>query len=208
MIPFSAEVFFASLEDYNATIWPRQILFLTLGLACIWFTLNPTPRRGQMTGLILAAAWFHTGVTYHFGYFAELNFWDYLIGGVYLMQAVLLLIWLWRGKFSAPRYSPLSAALISSGLLLMPLIVFVFGRSITETGWFGTAPVPTLVVTAGALVYAAPRSLVLWLLPALASVAALVPAVSLPLYEDVFAGLVLAVFLWLLTSANKNRDDA
>ena len=87
----------------------------------------------------------------------------------------------------------------------MPNSVFLFGRGFTETGWFGCAPVPTIVFTAGALMFAAPGSFALWLLPVVLSLAALVPALGVPAYEDLLAALVPLVMIYLIATHWKNN---
>ena len=76
MIPFSPEVYFASLADYNQSIWPRQLVFLCLGLMLLKLAVRPKAFSGKASALILFAAWAHVGFAYHLNYFSDLNFWD------------------------------------------------------------------------------------------------------------------------------------
>ncbi len=48
MLPFTAEVLYSVLEQYNRAIWPAQIVAAGLGLAAVVSVLRPFPGSGRL----------------------------------------------------------------------------------------------------------------------------------------------------------------
>ena len=186
MIPFSSEVFFAELAHYNLVVWPAQILALALGLAVVGTTLKPLLTSGRFVAAVLGAAWLFCGLVYHLGHLALLNFWDYPIGVLFVLQGCLIL-WagLVKGRLSPQQTSHRSAgvAIMAFALIGHPAIALAIGRPLTEIAVFGAAPTPTLLFTFGALLASGPVP-ALWILPCLLTVPAGVFAFLLPVPED------------------------
>ncbi len=207
MVPLSLEVFLGTLEDFNRMIRPMQALAAAFGLVALWVLLNPQQLSSRLLGLILASSWAATGLFYHLGTFAELNFWDYPIGLIFLLQAMLLF---WLGAVSN-RFVIIPSGSIRHriGLLLgfyaltgAPLIGLAMGRNWAEIGYFATSPGPTIVFSIGALLMLSGRNLaLLWILPLLAAVPVTILGSSLGLVDDmaVLPIAVAALFLHLRT---------
>lgn len=191
MIPLSPEVYFASLADYNQQVLLAVFAFLTAGAVTILATIWRFEHWFKLASVVLAAAWLHLGWAYHLGYFAELNFWDYPIGVLCLVQAALLLgfgaVW---GKGEQPERMSLGGIVMRLALIGLPLIGWMTGRPWEELGAFGTAPGPTLLFTAAVLLSAKGLSRVLWIIPVLLSVPALIMAFSMPVWQDLLVVLV------------------
>lgn len=211
MIPLSLEVFLGTLEDFNRMVRPMQALAVAFGLVALWVLVRPQHVSGRLLGTILACSWGATGIFYHLGTFAELNFWDYPIGWAFIAQGVLLF---WAGpvanKMSLENRAPLRRL---TGLVLCvyalagaPLLALVLGRDWAQAGYFALSPGPTIVFTLGALLMLNPRGVwFLWGLPLLMSIPVTVLGSSLQLWEDamVLPLAVLAVVLFI----GGNRAD-
>lgn len=163
MIPYSTEVFVAVLAEYNEVIWPLQILAFLLGafvLIAIW---RPIRHGALIVNCTLSIVWAWTGAVYHLKHFVEIDFWAYVFGTALLAQAALLI---WSGLVrrslivdgTAGANRPVGTAVVLLGLVLYPLLSLLLGREGFETGYFGTAPAPTVLFTLGVLFCAAPRA--------------------------------------------------
>lgn len=191
MIPYSAEVFFAILAEYNLSVWPAQLVALILGLAAVGLIVWAPQRARLFVTLVLVAAWGWTGVVYHLGEFAAIDFWAYGFSAVFVLQG-LLLSWagLIRGRlrFEAGRdaVSMTGAAVMVLALVAHPLLALALGRDLTEAAYMGVAPGPCVVFTLGVLVTARPAApLYLFVLPLCWCVIAGAVAVQLGIYEDI-----------------------
>jgi hypothetical protein len=204
VIPYSTEVFFAILSEYNRSVWPAQLLPLALGLAAIVFAVRAPARADRPLAVLLATAWGWTALAYHLGEFAAIDFWAYGFSAAFAVQSVLL-VWagLVRRRIS---FGPLHGAAQWTGLALMvlglwahPAVAMLLGREISETACFGVAPGPTVVFTLGILVLARPRApYYLIVIPLLGCVLAGAVAMELGIYQDyvlIVAGLAAAGML-------------
>ena len=80
----------------------------------------------------------------------------------------------------------------------LPVLGLLLGRPLTELTLFGIAPVPTILFTAGYLVQTRGWLKILWAIPLLMSVAALVLAYSFSIPED-FVLLSLPILFFAST---------
>ena len=199
MVPLSLEVFLGTLEDFNRTIRPMQMLAAAFGLVALWVAFRPQQLSSRLLGLILASSWAATGLFYHLNTFAELNFWDYPIGLIFLVQAVIVF---WSGAIASRFTFGLSAgAGHHFGLILgfyalagAPLLGMAAGRNWAEVGYFATSPGPTILFTVAVLLMLSGRSLIgLWVLPVLAAVPVSILGSSLFLLEDATVLPIVAI---------------
>lgn len=206
MIPYSAEVFFAILAEYNLSIWPVQAVAILLGLAAAGLCAIRRERSGRPLWLLLAAAWCWCGLVYELGEFAAINFWAYGFAGAFVFQGLLFL---WAGvRHRGPRPDAGRGAVAWMGVAIMivalaahPLLAAGLGRDLTEASYFATAPGPTVLFTLGALLHLRPAApLYLFVLPVLWCVIAGGVAVELGIREDLLLPLagVLTIALLLL----------
>ena len=70
MLAFTPEVFLSLFEQYNAAIWPAQVVAYVLGLLAVFLTLRPGRGTGRLIAAILAGFWLWIGVAYHLMFFA------------------------------------------------------------------------------------------------------------------------------------------
>ncbi len=157
MIPFSADVFFNFLAQYNAAIWPAQLVASFMALAAVRLVIWPLQNSGRIIAAILAFLWIWTGAVYHLNFFALINFWDLGFGVLFLLQGLLFL---WSGVIrnrldpaqKAPKaVSRAGLIALAAALVVYPLLAVGFGRGLAEIAWVGTSPTPTLLLTLGLL---------------------------------------------------------
>lgn len=203
MVPLSLEVFLGTLDDFNRTIRPMQMLAAAFGLVALWVAFRPQQLSSRMLGLILASSWASTGLFYHLSTFAELNFWDYPIGLLFLIQALVVF---WSGAI-ASRFTvgPSAGAAHHFGLILgfyalagAPLMGMASGRNWAEVGYFAISPGPTILFTVAVLLMLSGRSLMgLWVLPVLAAIPVSILGSSLLLLEDATVLPIVAIALFV-----------
>lgn len=209
MIPFSDEVFFSFLAQYNAAIWPSQIVASFLALTAIYLALKPTRHSGRIIAVILAVLWLWTGAVYHLSFFARINFWDLGFGVLFLIQG-LLMVWsgVVRNRLDPAQKPPRAAhfaglACLAVSLVFYPLISAVFGRALAEIAWVGTSPTPTIILTIGLLCLCGARRLLgLSIIPFLLCLTGNLVAYLLPLPQD---WLLLPVALALILAFPAKR---
>ncbi len=211
MIPYSAEVFFAILAEYNSSIWPAQAVALLLGVTAVFLVARFPARAGRPVAALLAGAWGWTGLVYFLAEFSEIDFWAYGFGAAFVLQG---LGFVWAGLIrrrlrfgSEPNQTVWSGAgLVALGLLGYPLLVAALGRDLLETGAFGVAPGPTVIFTLGVLLAARPAApLYLFAVPLIWCVIAGGVAIQLGIHEEltVAAAGVAAIIVLMVSRARR-----
>ena len=171
MLPFTREAFLALFASYNAAVWPAQLVAYGAGVAAL-VTLVPRTGRATSARLVLgalAAMWLWTGVSYHWLFFAEINPAAFGFGGLFVAEALALLVLAVRNRVAFELRFDLAGS-AGAGLIFYALIVYP-SISLAEGGWaqspaFGITPCPVTLFTLGFLLLAAPRPpLWAWIIP-------------------------------------------
>ncbi len=212
MLPYTAEVLYSVLEQYNRAIWPAQIVAAGLGLAAVVSTLRPFPGSGRLVGALLAAAWAWIGVAYYLMHMAAIDFTAPALGVLFIIQGALLA---WTGTlrgrlawgFRADAFGWTGLGLVVFAMAAYPLMAWLAGHGWPRAPMFGVAPCPTAVFTIGMLLLAHGRTpLHLVAIPVLGSLYCGTAAWLLKLPEDLAVPLAgvggLGLILW------KNRQSA
>jgi hypothetical protein len=205
MLPFTAEILFASFEQYNRALWPLLILAPALALAAVVLALRPVRHGARAIGALLALAWLWVGIGYHLLHFATLDFAAPVYGALFVLQGVLLV---WTGVvrdrlvfgFGADLFGWCGLALALAAIA-WPLADGLIGHDWTSVRVAGLAPGPTAVFTLGLLLLTAGRApLHLALIPLLWTLVAGARAWILAIPQDLalpVAGIVaFALILW------------
>jgi hypothetical protein len=162
MFPYDAEVLAAAYAQYNAAVWPAQLIALLLALAVLWLCVSPRPWGGYFTGAALAAAWLWCGLVFYLAHFAAYDFMAPVYGWVFVAQAVLLAgALLWRPlPMALPPEAPPGPRAVA-GLVLaafalfgLPLISGLGTSGFATARVVGVAPGPTVLFTLGLLLLA------------------------------------------------------
>lgn len=210
MLPFTSDVFFALFETYNYAIWPVQPVAYALGLAALAAALRPGAAATRVAGTVLAAFWLWSGIFYHIGHFADINFAAPLFGAVFVLQGLLIAWTLVLRSSLTLRFARDGAGLTGLALALFALIVYPALNILAGHGWpqmpvFGVAPCPTTIFTLGLLLMLRPRPPVsLMVIPLLwAFVGGSAAAWLLDVPED--ASLPAAALIALIAALRQRR---
>ena len=206
MLPFTADVLFANLAQYNRALWPAHVLALALGLATILLTLRPVRGSDRAVGALLAAAWLWIGVGYHWLHFATIDFAAPVYALFFILQGVLLV---WTGalrgrlafRFGGGLFGWTGLTLAGAALVVWPVADWLSGQGWQILRVAGLAPAPTTIFTLGLLLLIEGRTpLHLVLIPVLWTLIAGGTAWVLSISQDLalpVAGLgVLGLILW------------
>lgn len=213
MLPFSAEVFYRLFEQYNAAIWPAQIVAYLLGLLVVALALlDPRLGGGRIVAAALAAFWLWTGLVYHIVFFAKINFMAWAFGVLFVVQGLLFL---WSGALRGRlrfRFAPAPHGWAGLALVAFAMVGYPLAGGLVGHGWprapvFGVTPCPTTIFTFGILLLAEPRiPLRLMIIPALWSLIGGTAALLLASPEDL--ALPLAAVIGFVLALAKNRRAA
>jgi len=198
-IPFSTGEFLAVFRAYNEAVWPAQVVLYALGVALVLVALRgrrPLARWLVPGGLTVLWAWM-AGV-YHWRFFAEINPAAPLFAGLFLLQALLWLLWARREPALGFRPETTARRLVGGGLLgyallAYPLLNIVSGHGYPAMPTFGL-PCPTTIATFGLLAWGEPRPpWYVWLVPVAWALVGTSAAFALGVHEDL--GLAAAAVL-------------
>ena len=161
MLPFTRDQFLALFVQYNAEIWPVQLVAYVLGLAMIFLVFIPTTGRNRLIAVGLAAMWGWTGLVYHGAYFSGINQAAPVFAALFALQAALFLYYgaiRERMKFRPSRGARawVGWTLIAYAAVAYPVIGLWSGHSIKEVPMFGITPCPVTIFTLGLLLLARP----------------------------------------------------
>jgi hypothetical protein len=203
MFPYSAEAYFAFLEQYNRAIWPAQIFAVLLALVALWLVKRPSRLSSSIVGAILVVGWLWIGVVYYFVHLWPIDFVAPGFALLMTMQGLVLGGAAICGKLafrSRPDAFRRAAMIIAGVALAYDPVVAVF----SEHGWAtarvaGLTPGPTVLFTLAVLAMCervTPHLLVIPILWSGSAIAfawflGIAPDLVLPLAGIAFAGSIL-----------------
>ena len=210
-LPFSTEQFFAVFADYNAAIWPAQLIAYALGLAAIG-ALWADGRLGRRLILsVLALFWAWNGIAYHYAFFAAVNPAAKLFAALFVLQAVLFAAAAvarngLRFHVGWDFRSALGLGFIVYALLVYETLGYLAGHGLMKGPLFGVAPCPTTIFTIGMLLLARGANL-MWLsvIPILWALVGTSAAVLLGVPEDLGLAAAAATLLVALAAGMVRR---
>jgi len=214
MLPYTIEVYLATLAAYNADYFPLSLLaWLALlgGLLAICFRLGESLWRDRVLAILLGALWLWVGLVHQREIMAALNFMAPLYGLLWAAQGGLLILLglggLLRFAWPGGARGVLALFLGLAGLLLYPLCILFLGYEWQALPLAGTAPNPTAILSLAFLLMLKGRRLPLLLLLgplAWGGVAALsAHLLSFPLDYSVLAAALLALGATIRESAKR-----
>jgi len=208
-LPFTIEQFLDVFRQYNTAVWPMQIVLNLFALVTIYFSLWKKSYSDKIIVITLAFFWLWMGIVYHLVYFSLINKAAIVFGALFIVQSF---VFLYFGiikkrlsfRFKTDEYGIAGMILIVFGLLLYPLLGYLWGHVYPSSPTFGL-PCPTTIFTFGTLLFSASR-IPLWvvIIPFLWSLLGFSAAFSLGIKED--TGLLIAGLLSTLMILYKNRS--
>jgi hypothetical protein len=183
------ESWWNQVGDYNASVFPMQVVFLIAAIVLVYFLLkNPAKGNKAMKYyLSFVCAW--NAVVFFLIFGRELP--GTILGAPLFILAAILFAWDIRAQkiqfaFPDALWQKVVTALLLVCACTYPVIGAALGHHYPETCTFGTMPCPTTVFALALLAAAIPRIdrkvyivLLLWALPAFGKCLG-----TLDLYED------------------------
>lgn len=163
MLAYDAEVYFSLIGQYNADIWPAQLVSWALGLVALFLVFRPSRTSSIIIGMILGACWLWTGIAFHWFAFAPLNFAAPVFAGLFIMQAALVGIIIFRKRNLRFQYAPTASGIAGLILLAIALGAYtvtgpLFGIALEQSPMFGVSSQTTVLFTLGMLLLAQPHT--------------------------------------------------
>ena len=201
----NSEILRNNLEVYNNSIFPMQIIMLTVAMVLTYFLFaKPSAKMDKIMKGYLAFVLAWVGLMFPIYGFSKIIFTIY-----YLVLASLFIIDIFRAKieFKLPetngkKYFVLF--LIISAFVLYPLIEYIAGHSYPRIPLFGVAPCPTIIFSLALLIGSIPKVdkkiFILLIIPAI-SYGFIVP-ITLGVWADLMLlvagiyGLVMLMKSW------------
>jgi hypothetical protein len=187
MLPYSAETFFAFLEQYNRSIWPAQVAGAVLGAIAIGIALRCRHRDARIPFALLTVAWLSAGIVYFLGYLWAIDFVAPVFATLFVLQGLLLVLAANRLSFRPGMdwLGRVGLAMALVAVLYDPLLA-AFG----DHGWsvarvVGFAPAPTVALTIALLLMCGRVAIYLLAIPVIWSIAAVMLAWFLGIPADV-----------------------
>jgi Family of unknown function (DUF6064) len=206
-VPFDKQAFLALFADYNAAIWPMQIVAYGIGVLSLIALALGHPLRERVVLASLAMMWAWNGAAYHFGFFSTINPAAIWFGTFFLIQAALLG---WAALVQgAIRLEPtrdwrtiVALATIAYALVIYEFLGVQAGHGLMRGPLFGVAPCPTTIFTLGVLLLARGQ-MTPWLaaIPLIWAAIGTSAAVMLGVPEDY--GLAVSALLFVLLPLSK-----
>ncbi|MBK8943640.1 MAG: hypothetical protein IPM32_00070 [Ignavibacteriae bacterium] len=197
-MPFSLEQFLNIFKDYNQTVFPLQLFFNILALTSIVVLIKNSNYKNKIINGTLAFLWLWIGVVYHLIFFTVINKAAYFFALIFIIQSIIFLyIGFFKNifvyEFRKDWLGIISILIIIYGLLIYPILAYLFGHKYPYQPTFGL-PCPTTIFTFGILLFA--KKPIKWyfiLLPLIWALIGSTAALKLNIYEDV--GLLISGIL-------------
>jgi hypothetical protein len=157
-LPFTTQQFLAVFEQYNLAIWPLQLVAYALGLAAVVLAIKPLAHSDRVISAILSLFWLWMGAVYHLLFFRQINGAAVAFGGLFVVQAViLLLVGVARPgltfRAGADARSLVGWLFVAYAMVVYPIIGTLLGHGYPRSPVFGVAPCPTAIFTFGLLLW-------------------------------------------------------
>jgi len=152
MLPFTRDQFITVFADYNAAVWPGQVVAYVLGLVMVAAVLRPSPVGHRLVSVGLAVMWTWTGVAYHGLFFSRINPAALGFAALFVIQGALLAyLGVVRNRLVfGPSIGPaswLGWSLVIYAAVLYPAVGVLTGHGYPQMPMFGITPCPVTLFT-------------------------------------------------------------
>jgi len=208
-ISLTSDTLLGVFESYNAAIWPMQLAAYVLGAVAILLAVRKAESSTRIIAAILSFLWLFTGIAFFMLALAPVFPPAYLFGGLFVIQAGIVLAEIFRPRVSfglGRGWSPVIGLLfIAFSVVGYPLVGLLLDHRYPRSPPFGLTPCPLVVFTFGLLLLTTSRlPKRLFVIPLLFAIAGVIP-VAIGMVEDV--GMVAAgVVGTALILARNTRD--
>lgn len=158
---FTPEIWFRLVERYQLELWPLQLVTLSLGGWMLWQVYYRPANSSRAINMVLSVCWAWVGWVFHFNYFATINFAALGFGGLFLLQAVMLLyfgVFKQKPQFQHRKMFNLGnrfgVFLVVFSLLALPILAAVIAGKMAQADVFGLSPDATALATIGFILMA------------------------------------------------------
>jgi len=215
-LPFTTDQFLGIFTQYNQALHPWQGAVYLLVLAALLLILWHKQAGTRMMLILLPIMWLINGIAYHILFFSRINAVARVFGGMFVLQALLLLPYALKRDLQPVRpfgsvRSVVGWILVFYGIFVYGLIGHAIGHQYPTAPVFGVAPCPTVIFTLGMmLILAGQLKKHLFIIPVLWSAIGASAAFKLGIKEDIgllVSGLA-ALGMILLPAGNRQRVQA
>ena len=208
-ISLTSDTLLGVFESYNAAIWPMQVAAYVLGAVAILLAVRKVKSSARIIAAILSFLGLFTGIAFFMLALAPVFPPAYLFGGLFVVQAGILLAEIFRPRVSfglGRGWSPVIGLLfISFSVVGYPLVGLLLEHRYPRSPPFGLTPCPLLVFTFGLLLLTTSRvPKRLFVIPLLWALAGVIP-IAIGMLEDI-AMIVAGVVGTALILARDARD--
>jgi len=208
-LPFTVDQFFDVFAQYNAGVWPAQLVLNALAVLVVALVVQGQPSCGRWISATLALLWGWMAVAYHFVYFTSITPAAWAFGAVSLLGG----LWFaWVGVveqrlcFALERGAQAWAAgmLVVFALVIYPLSGYMLAHRYPAAPTFGL-PCPTTIFTIGILLFAKPPLLrSVFIVPVLWAIVGSSAAFALDVHQDL--GLLVAGVIAIVALARQAME--
>jgi len=206
---FSPRTYYRLFELYNAALWPAHLLAAVAGLVILACMLREG-RGWRAACALLGACWLWVGWVFLLDRYATINWAAAWFAGLFVVQAILLVLAGAAGGSSGEMSRSRGAAAITLlvfALAVYPSIGIAVGRPWTQAEVFAMAPDPTALGTLG-FALLAPTAGRRWLLLAIPLLWCAISGATLWTMEAPEAPVLPAAGLVALIVAASRRQGA
>jgi hypothetical protein len=207
--PFTTEQFLGVFRKYNTGVWPMQIVLYILAALAIVFSFKKFKNSDKLNSIILSFFWLWMGIVYHLIYFTSINKGAYLFGGLFIIQAIILLIAGLKGhlnfEYKTNGYSIVGGIFILYALVIYALLGFLFGHGYFQSPTFGL-PCPTTIFTFGLFLWTGKKvPKYVLIIPLIWSFIGFGAALKMTIYQDY--GLLIAGILGTILIILRDKKE-
>jgi Family of unknown function (DUF6064) len=202
-MPFTINDFLGVFKEYNAPVFPFQLILFTSALYIIYLTFSFKKYSNRIISLILTFYWLWIGVVYHMLFFSIINPAANIFGAIFILQGILFLKVGFIDKnmefeISKNWKTYTGSLFVLYALIIYPVLGYIAGHIYPESPTFGL-PCPTVIFTFGILLWAKNKiPIYILIIPFIWSIIGISAAINLGIKEDfglIAAGLIGSIFI-------------
>lgn len=210
-IPFTTELFFNVIENYNLSVFPAQIFISILALASVFLIHSKSRWKNKLIGGYLALLWIWIGIVYHLIFFTSINQAAYLFGAFFILQGVLFLFETigrenLQFEFKRETSNVFAYFFIIFGIIIYPILLYFLEGSLNKTITLGL-PCPSTILTFGFLMLTSKKfPKYLLIIPLLWTFVGTSAAFNFGVYPDYMMPLSAIIAIIYLVKRKSNRS--